>query len=186
MMHPYRDRKPSLHASVFVAWNAEVTGDVEAGEGASIWYGAVIRGDLAPVRIGPRTNIQDGAVLHVVEGGPCVLGQGITVGHGAIVHACTVGDNSLVGMGAILLDGAEIGSDSIVGAGALVTQGKKYPPRSMILGSPAKMVRTLTDEEVASLHEHARKYTELARATRENGAERGPGPSSGPGTGTPL
>ncbi len=173
MKHSFGGKSPALHESVFVAWNAEVAGAVEAGRDASIWYGAVVRADLAPIRIGALTNIQDAAILHVVEGGPCTLGEGVTVGHGAIVHACTVGDHSLVGMGAILLDGCEIGSESIVGAGALVTQGKKFPPRSMILGSPAKVVRSLTDEEVASLREHAHKYALLARETVLSGGERG-------------
>jgi carbonic anhydrase/acetyltransferase-like protein (isoleucine patch superfamily) len=175
MQHAFGGRSPVLHETVFVAWNAEVAGDVEAGKGASIWYGAVARADLAPIRIGAYTNIQDAAILHVVEGGACLIGEGVTVGHGAIVHACTVGDHSLVGMGAILLDGCEIGGESIVGAGALVTQGKKFPPRSMILGSPAKVVRTLTEEEVQSLWDHAEKYAELATATKAEGGERGPG-----------
>jgi len=176
MTHPCKGAAPLLHESVFVAWNAEVAGAVEAGPEASIWYGAVVRADLAEVRIGARTNIQDGAVVHVVEGGPCLIGEGVTVGHGAIVHACTVGDHSLVGMGAVLLDNCEIGSESIVGAGALVTQGKRFPPRSMILGSPAKVVRALTAEEIASLREHAGKYAILAAQTRKDGGELGPVP----------
>jgi carbonic anhydrase/acetyltransferase-like protein (isoleucine patch superfamily) len=149
MVHTWGGKRPSLHESVFVAWNAEVSGDVEAGVDASIWYGATVRGDMAAIRIGARTNIQDGVILHTVVDGPCIIGEGVTVGHG----------------GSILLDGAEIGSESIVGAGALVTQGKRYPPRSMILGSPAKVVRTLTDGEVESLRTHAVEYVELARKT---------------------
>ncbi len=166
MIHSFGGKSPALHEDVFVAWNAEVAGEVLAGSGASIWYGAVVRGDLAPISIGPGTNIQDCAVLHVVDKGPCVLGEGVTVGHGAIVHACSVGDWSLVGMGAVLLDGCEIGPESIVGAGALVTQGKKFPPRSMILGSPAKAVRSLTEAEVNDLHIHADKYVKLAAETK--------------------
>jgi carbonic anhydrase/acetyltransferase-like protein (isoleucine patch superfamily) len=174
MTHAFRGRSPSIHETAFVAWNAEVGGSVELGQGVSVWYGAVVRGDLAPISIGEESNVQDGAILHVVEGGPCTIGKGVTIGHGAIVHACTVGDYSLVGMGSIILDGAIIGSESIVGAGALVTQGKRFPPRSMILGSPAKVVRNLTPDEVESLREHARKYAELAAETKASGGQTGP------------
>lgn len=165
MIHSFGDKRPRLADSAAVAWNAEVSGDVELGEGASVWFGAVLRADLAPIRVGEESNVQDGAVLHVDRERGCFLGKGVTVGHGAIVHACTVGDWSLVGMGAVILDGAEIGAESIVGAGALVTQGKRFPPRSMIFGSPAKLVRELSEEEVQGLHEHAEAYRELASRT---------------------
>jgi len=166
MVHGFGGTTPRIDESAFVAWNAEVEGDVELGEGASVWFGATVRGDVAPIRIGRLTNVQDSAVLHVDRGVSCTLGEAVTVGHGAIVHACTVGDRSLIGMGAIILDRAEIGADSIVGAGALVTQGKKFPPRSMILGSPAKVVRELSDEEVAGLRSHAEDYALLAARTK--------------------
>jgi carbonic anhydrase/acetyltransferase-like protein (isoleucine patch superfamily) len=167
MIHSFEGKAPRIHQSAFVAWNAEVEGDVELAEGASVWYGATLRGDVASIRIGARSNVQDGAVIHVDDGAPCVLGDEVTVGHGAVVHACTVGDRCLVGMGAVILDRAEIGEESIVGAGALVTQGKKFPPRSMILGSPAKVARELTAEEAAGLGAHAKGYAELARRTKE-------------------
>jgi carbonic anhydrase/acetyltransferase-like protein (isoleucine patch superfamily) len=165
MTHSFDGKSPRIPESAFVAWNAEVSGEVELGKGASVWFGAVLRGDLAPIRVGEESNVQDGAVLHVSPGMGCSLGAGVTVGHGAIVHACAVGDYCLIGMGAIVLDGAEIGAESIVGAGSLVTQGKRFPPRSMIFGSPAKLVRGLTEEEVRGLHEHAFAYRELAERT---------------------
>jgi carbonic anhydrase/acetyltransferase-like protein (isoleucine patch superfamily) len=155
-----------MDASAFVAWNAEVEGDVEVGEGASIWFGASVRADVARIRIGRLSNIQDNAVVHVDHGVDCEIGEGVTVGHGAIVHACRVGDWSLVGMGAIILDRADIGGECIIGAGALVTGGKSFPPRSMILGSPAKAVRQLTEEEVAGLHSHSIDYSDLAARTK--------------------
>jgi len=166
MIHSFEGKSPSIHESAFVAWNAEVSGDVELAEGASVWYGATLRADLAPIRVGARSNVQDGAVIHVDAGQGCFLGEEVTVGHGAVVHACAIGDRCLVGMGAIILDRAEIGEECIVGAGALVTQGKKFPPRSMILGSPAKVARELRAEEVASLGEHAKTYAALAARTK--------------------
>lgn len=166
MIHRFEGKVPRIHESAFVAWNAEVLGDVELAEGSSVWFGAVIRADINEVRIGRNTNVQDCSVIHIDHERSCVLGEGVTVGHGAILHGCVVGDYSLVGMGAVILDGAEIGSESIVGAGALVTQGKKFPPRSMILGSPAKVVRELSPEETASLRHHAEEYAELARRAK--------------------
>jgi carbonic anhydrase/acetyltransferase-like protein (isoleucine patch superfamily) len=163
MVHSFEGERPDISRAAFIAWNAEVLGRVALGEGASIWYGAVLRGDIDAIRVGAGSNVQDGAALHVDSGQPCVIGDHVTIGHGAIVHACTVGDRCLVGMGAVILDRAVIGEDSIVGAGALVTQGKTFPPRSMLLGSPAKVVRALTDEEVAGLLAHAEAYVELAR-----------------------
>jgi gamma-carbonic anhydrase len=163
MIHSFEGARPDIAKAAFIAWNAEILGGVSLGEGASVWYGAVLRADLASIRLGAGSNAQDGSVFHVDEGQDCVLGDYVTVGHGAVVHACTVGDRCLVGMGAVILDGAAVGEDSIVGAGSLVTQGKVFPPRSLILGSPAKVVRSLTDEEVAGLRKHAEAYVELAR-----------------------
>jgi gamma-carbonic anhydrase len=165
MIRSFEGSRPDISKAAFVAASADIAGSVSLGEGASVWYGAVLRGDVAEIRVGAGSNVQDGAVLHVDEGQPCVLGELVTVGHRAVVHACTVGDRCLVGMGAIILDRAVIAEDSIVGAGALVTQGKAFPPRSMILGSPAKVVRELNAEEVALLASHAQAYVELARRT---------------------
>lgn len=174
MIHSFEGKVPKVEAAAYIAWNADIIGEVSLGPGATVWSGASIRGDIAPIRIGPDTNIQEGAILHVATDLPCVLGQGVTVGHGAIVHAATVGDYSLIGMGAIVMDGAVIGEESMVGAGALVTLGKAFPPRSMIMGSPAKLVRELRPEEVASLHDHAREYVDLGIKAKRNGCETPP------------
>jgi carbonic anhydrase/acetyltransferase-like protein (isoleucine patch superfamily) len=158
MIHRIQNDIPEIHPSAFVAHNAEVAGQVTLSEGVSVWFSATIRGDIAPITVGKDSNVQDGAVVHCDVGIPCVIGNGVTIGHGAIVHSATIGDNVVVGMGAIVLNHAKIGEDSIVGAGALVTQGKEFPPRSMILGSPAKAVRSLTDEEVERNRENAAHY----------------------------
>ena len=143
---------------VVILPGAMVNGDVTLGRGRSVWFNAVIRGDVSPIRIGEDTNIQDNAVLHTSFDLPLTLGRGVTVGHGAILHSCTVEDNVLIGMGAIILDGAVIGRNSIVGAGALVTKNTQVPPGSMVLGSPAKVKRALTGEEIAAIRENAQVY----------------------------
>jgi len=163
MIYAYKDLYPEIDKAAFVAVSADIAGEVYAGEDTSFWYNVTVRADIAPIYIGRGTNIQDGSVLHVAENIPCRIGEDVTVGHGVILHACTVGDRCLIGMGAIILDGAEIGTESIVGAGALVTQNKSFPPRSLIIGSPAKAIRQLTEEEVEALGEHSRTYVELAR-----------------------
>lgn len=166
MIHAIGAKQPRADAAVFIAWNAEVAGDVELGAGVSVWFSATVRGDIAPISIGDRSNVQDGAVVHVDTGIPCRIGADVTVGHGAILHSCVVGDGALIGMGAIVLNGAEIGSGCVVGAGALVTQGKKFPPRTLILGSPAKAVRELSDEDVAANLRNAAHYVEGGREAR--------------------
>ena len=145
-------KNPQLDPTAWIAGSADVLGDVTLGEHVSVWYGAVVRGDVNYIRIGDYTNVQDGTVIHVTQGGhPTIIGKRVTIGHKALLHACTVGDDCLIGMGSILLDGVEIGAGSIVGAGALVTPGKKFPPGSLILGSPAKAVRTVTEKERAEM-----------------------------------
>ena len=139
-------KKPTVHPDAFVAFNATVRGDVRIEEGASIFYGAVLRGDRAPITIGPGSNIQENCVVHVEYDLPVVLGRDVTVGHGAILHGCTVGDETLIGMGAIVLNGAKIGRHCLIGAGALVTQNMVIPDGSLAFGSPAKIRGTLTDE----------------------------------------
>jgi carbonic anhydrase/acetyltransferase-like protein (isoleucine patch superfamily) len=153
-------KKTVLGKSVFIAKNATVIGDVTLGNHSSVWYGAVLRGDINRIVVGHHTNIQDNAVLHLTDDFPCLLGNWVTVGHGAIVHACTVGDETLVGMGAVILDGAVIGKQSLIGARALVTQDMKIPSGSLVLGAPAKVIRKLTKEERAGLKWWAQKYVD--------------------------
>jgi carbonic anhydrase/acetyltransferase-like protein (isoleucine patch superfamily) len=153
-------QKPRIGKNVFIARNATVIGDVTLGAHASVWYGAVLRGDINRIVVGHHSNIQDNAVLHLADDFPCILGNWVTVGHSAIVHACEVGDEVLVGMGAVILDGAVIGQQSLIGAKALVTQGTKIPPGSLVLGAPAKVVRQLSKEERAGLKLWALKYVE--------------------------
>ncbi|MBO5489387.1 MAG: gamma carbonic anhydrase family protein [Eubacterium sp.] len=147
-----------MNKSVKVAESAVIRGDVEIGENCTIWHNATIRGDMAPIRIGKETNIQDNAVVHVDYGYPTDIGDGVTVGHSAIVHGCTVGDNTLIGMGAIVLNGAKIGKDCIIGAGALVTQNSQIPDGSLAFGNPAKVVRPLKPEEIQSNRDNAIAY----------------------------
>ena len=153
-------KQPSLGKGVYIARGAVVVGDVTLGDHSSVWYNAVLRGDINRIVVGHHTNIQDNAVLHLADKLACVLGNWVTVGHGAIVHACTVRDEVLVGMGAVILDGATIGKQSIIGAKALVTQGTKIPPGSLVLGAPAKVVRKLSEEERAGLKWWAQKYVD--------------------------
>ncbi|MDX3925318.1 MAG: gamma carbonic anhydrase family protein [Shinella sp.] len=142
----------------WVAPDAHVMGQVVLGEDVGIWFGAVLRGDNEPIRIGARSNIQEGTVIHTDPGKPVTIGQGCTIGHSAIIHGCTIGDNSLVGMGATVLNGAVIGKNCLVGANALVTEGKVFPDNSLIVGSPAKVVRTLDDAAVEGLKRSAESY----------------------------
>lgn len=153
-------KQPKLGKGAFIAKTATVIGDVTLGAHASVWYGAVLRGDINRIVIGHHSNVQDNAVLHLADKFPCILGNWVTVGHSAVVHACKVGDECLVGMGAIILDGAVIGKQSIIGAKALVTSGTKIPPGSLVLGAPAKVARKLTKEERAGLKWWAQKYVD--------------------------
>src|SRR5436190_15040092 len=151
-------RKPVLGQGVYLAHGAVVVGDVAIGAHSSVWYNAVLRADINRIVVGHHTNIQDNAVLHVADEFPCLLGNYVTVGHSAIVHACRIGDEVLVGMGAVVLDGAVVGRQSLIGAKALVTQGMKIPPGSLVLGAPAKVVRPLTAKERGNLKYWALKY----------------------------
>jgi carbonic anhydrase/acetyltransferase-like protein (isoleucine patch superfamily) len=154
---------PRLSSNAWVADSAQVMGNVELGEGASVWFGAVIRGDTECIRVGHNSNIQDGSVLHADVGKPLTVGDNVTVGHQVMLHGCTVGDGSLIGIGAIVLNGAKIGKGCVVGAGSLVTEGKEFPDGSMIMGSPAKVVRELSAEQQQGLILSALHYVENAR-----------------------
>ncbi len=171
MVHRIGDKVPSVKDALFIAWNAEVSGAVTLGPETSVWFSATLRGDIAPITVGRGSNIQDGATLHTDTDLPCVVGAGVTVGHNAILHGCTVGDDCLIGMSAVVLSGAVIGKESIVGAGALVTEGKQFPPRSLLLGSPAKAVRQVDDAMLAKMRENARAYVKLAREAGTGYAE---------------
>lgn len=166
-MTQFLGAEPHFHPSAFVAPGAVIIGAVSLGEESSVWFQTVLRADINRIVIGPRSNVQDGAVIHLADDLPTVVGELVTVGHKAILHACTVADEVLVGMNAVILDGAEIGARSIIGAGALVTGGRKIPPGSLVLGSPAKVVRALDLEEQAGIRSWADKYVRLARAYRE-------------------
>ena len=148
MLIEYDGITPDVHPSVFVAPGAMLIGDVTIGEASTIWFNSVLRGDVEPIRIGCRTNIQDGAVLHTDKEFPCLVGDDVTVGHGAILHGCTIGNEALIGMGAILLTGSVIGERAIIAAGALIREGQEIPPESLAVGVPAKVLREVTEAEL--------------------------------------
>ena len=169
MILRYKNWFPKIRKDVWIAPNATIVGNVEIGEDSSVWFGSVIRGDVHFIKIGKRTNIQDLTMIHVThytkedmsDGNPTIIGDNVTIGHRVMLHGCKIEDGCLIGMNATILDGAVIGKESIVGAGALVTKNKKFPPRSLIIGSPAKVVRELSDEEVKELYESANRYVKF-------------------------
>jgi carbonic anhydrase/acetyltransferase-like protein (isoleucine patch superfamily) len=160
------DSTPVIHESAWVADSAQVVGNVNLAENSSIWFGVVARGDTETLTIGRGSNIQDNSVLHADPGVPLVIGENVTVGHQVMLHGCRIGDGTLIGIGAIVLNNARIGKNCIVGAGALVTEGKEFPDGSMILGSPAKAVRQLSDEQIEGLKRTAAHYVDNARRYR--------------------
>jgi carbonic anhydrase/acetyltransferase-like protein (isoleucine patch superfamily) len=160
------DRLPTVAPSAWVADDAQVIGLVELAQDSSVWFGAVLRGDNEPLRLGRGSNVQDGAVVHSDMGFPVVIGEGVTIGHQATLHGCTVGDGSLIGIQAIVLNGAKIGKNCLVGAGALCTEGKEYPDGSLIVGAPAKVIRALTPEQIEGLRRNAAHYVENAQRYR--------------------
>lgn len=163
-LEKFLSAKPRVETAAFVARNATIIGDVRLGQDSSVFYGAVLRGDIETIRVGEGTNVQDGCIIHLADELCATVGAYCTIGHAAIIHACTIGDLCLVGMKAVILDGAEVGDECLIGAGSLVTSRTKIPPRSLVMGSPAKIVRQLTDAEILFLRASADKYISVARA----------------------
>jgi carbonic anhydrase/acetyltransferase-like protein (isoleucine patch superfamily) len=159
-----------IHKSVYVAEGSVVKGDVEVGEDSSIWYHAVVRADSDQIRIGKRTNIQDNVVVHTDAGFPVTIGEGVTIGHNAVIHGCSIGDNTLIGMGAIVLNGTKIGKNCLIGAGALVTGGSEIPDGSLVIGNPGKIRRVLRDEEIEGNRSNAAEYVTHAKAEMKDRA----------------
>jgi len=162
MIKAFEGVQPAIHDSCFVAESADIIGKVELSAHSNVWYGVVMRGDSDKITVGENTNVQDNTVVHVDHGVPTTIGNNVTIGHGAIIHGCTIHDNVLVGMGAIVLNGAVLEENVIIGAGAMVTSGKVIPSGSLVVGSPGKVVRTLTDEEIENITKSAKHYVELA------------------------
>ncbi|NOR57134.1 MAG: gamma carbonic anhydrase family protein [Sulfurimonas sp.] len=169
MTYPFKGVEPTLGEKTWIAPSADVVGDVTCGSDCSIWFGSVVRGDVHYIKIGDRVSIQDLSMVHVThykkadksDGNPTIIGDDVTIGHRVMIHGCTIEDACLIGMSATILDGAVIGKESIVGASALVTKNKVFPPRSLIMGSPAKLIRELTDEEVKELYASASRYVKF-------------------------
>ncbi len=169
MIYPYKDTHPQIGSNCFIAPSADLIGEITMGVDCSVWFGCVVRADVHYIRIGDRVNIQDLSMIHVThykrpdksDGNPTIIEDDVTIGHRVMLHGCTIKKASLIGMSATILDGAVIGEESIVGAGSLVTKNKIFPPRSLIMGAPAKAVRTLTDEDIAELYASAQRYVEF-------------------------
>jgi len=170
MIRPFRSVHPQIHPTAFIADSAQVIGDVHIGEESSVWFGTVVRGDMFYIRIGARSNVQDNCVLHTRTGQlPTILEDEVTVGHSVTLHGCVVERGSLIGIGSIVLDDVRVGAQSLVAAGCLITPGTIIPPRSLVMGAPAKVKRPLTDEEVAGLAFFWQNYVEYSRLYREDG-----------------
>lgn len=161
------DRVPRIDPTAWVAGSADLIGLVELASDSSVWFHCTLRGDNEPIRVGARSNVQDNCVLHTDPGYALLIGEGVTVGHQAMLHGCTIGDGALIGIQAIVLNGARIGPDCLIGAGALVAEGKEIPERSLVLGSPGRVVRELTDAEVAGLRAGVERYVQRARQFRD-------------------
>src|SRR5918911_1337455 len=168
MIRTYKGITPQIAHTAFIEASAQVIGDVHIGEQSSVWFNCVLRGDVYHIRVGSHSNIQDGTIIHVTSGRfATIIGDHVTVGHAAVLHGCTVKDRVLVGIGAIVLDNVTVGEESFIAAGALVTPGTVIPPRSMVMGSPAKVRREVTDEEVARIDHHWKNYIEYTKAYRD-------------------
>ncbi|WP_440953663.1 gamma carbonic anhydrase family protein [Methanococcoides sp. FTZ1] len=167
MLLKFKDKEPIVAETAFIADSADIIGDVTIGENSSIWFNAVLRGDMGKIKIGDRTSIQDNVVIHTDPETPTELGDDVTVGHGAVLHSCRIGNNVLIGMNSTVLDGVEIGENSIVGANALVSPGKKFPPNSVITGVPGKVRRDALPEDATMIRENAAEYVKLAAEYRK-------------------
>ena len=171
MIYRFENHMPELPEEYYIADSASVIGNVTLGSQSSIWFGAVLRGDIEPITLGERSNIQDNSVAHTGLGRPVVIGNDVTVGHKVMLHACTIGNNCLIGMGAILLDGCKIGDNCLVGAGALVKQNQEIPAGSLAVGSPARVIRKLSEEEISNIRKYAERYVALQTRYRNGGLE---------------
>ena len=163
----YKNAEPKIHESVFLADNCRVIGNVEIGEESGVWFSAVVRGDTNRIVIGKRTNLQDGVIVHTTSNLPCIIGDYVTAGHNVVIHACTIASFSLVGIGSIVMDGAVIGEGSIVAAGSVVPPGKEFPPRSLILGTPGRLVREVSEDEYMRNISTAEMYVKLAQSYKQ-------------------
>lgn len=163
MIMDFEGINPKINKNTYISESVDIIGNVEIDENANIWFGTRLRGDMNKIVIGANTNIQENSVVHVDVNSPCIIGKDVTIGHGAIIHGCTISDNVLVGMGSIILNNAKIGKNTIIGAGSLVTQGKIFPGGVLILGNPAKVVRELTDDEIKSIKSSADNYVNLSK-----------------------
>lgn len=161
MIRDLKDKKTNIDQDAFVAVSADVLGDVEIGKSSSMWYGSIARGDMSYIRIGSFTNIQDNATLHVDTDCPCIVGDYVTIGHNAIIHGCEIGDNTLIGMGSIILNNAKIGDNCLIGAGTLITEGTVIPDNSLVVGSPGKVRRSVSESEIKTIRENALRYERL-------------------------
>ncbi|WP_462413526.1 gamma carbonic anhydrase family protein [Neobacillus sp. Marseille-QA0830] len=163
MKIPYKGKSPSIHETVFVAPGAYLIGDVQIGKESTVWFNAVLRADDGPIMVGERTSIQDNSTIHLYEGSPVTIGDDVTVGHNVILHGCKIGNRSLIGMGSTILDHVEIGEECVIGANTLLTGGTKIPPRSMVLGSPGKVVRELSEEDLQLLRMSSLHYVQKGK-----------------------
>lgn len=163
MIMDFEGINPKINKNTYISESVDIIGNVEIDENANIWFGTRLRGDMNKIVIGANTNIQENSVVHVDVNSPCIIGKDVTIGHGAIIHGCTISDNVLVGMGSIILNNAKIGKNTIIGAGSLVTQGKIFPGGVLILGNPAKVVRELTDDEIKGIKSSADNYVNLSK-----------------------
>lgn len=161
MIRDFKDFKPQIGKNSWISETATIIGNVKIGDNVGVWFGVVLRGDVAPIEIGNNTNIQDNSVIHSEVGYPTKIGNGVTIGHNSIIHGCEIGDNTLIGMGAIILNGAKIGKNCIIGAGSVITEGKVIEDNSLVLGVPGKIVRKVTDEEIKRIKDNALAYIAL-------------------------